>query len=462
MIYLKVTMLVIDSTIVNGKILVPSGEIMRVGIGINEGRIVTISKESNLPKSDRVIDANGNIVLPGMIDMHVHFRDPGFTHKEDFESGSKAAAAGGITTVADMPNTLPQTNSLERFKTKKKIAKKKAVIDYSLYAFPSNLDHVSKFVEIGAIGFKIYMTRLRPDFSDISILDDAILLDTFKAISQTDVSAHVHLDNPSISNSIREKIKASGRKDHLIRIDLREASQIAEVEAAARAILLAKETGVKLHICHVMSWRVIELIRYAKSKGIKVTAEMMPAKLVVTMKDLERLGPNIWAFPIEREKHLADIYQALKDGTVDVFGTDHAPHTKEEKAKGWEDIWEMWESGSPQLQYALPMMLTEVNQGRLSLNDLVRLYSSSPAEILGIYPRKGAIRIGSDADLAIIDLKKKVTINSENIYSKAGYTPFEGKKARGIPIKTIVRGETIMEDGIVIGKPGYGELITRK
>ena len=132
MINLKVKMPVIDLSIVNGKILVPSGEIMRVGIGIDEGRIVTVSKEPNLPKSDRVIDANGKFVLPGMIDLHVHFRDPGFTHKEDFESGSKAAAAGGVTTIADMPNTLPQINSLERFKAKKKIVKKKAVIDYTL------------------------------------------------------------------------------------------------------------------------------------------------------------------------------------------------------------------------------------------------------------------------------------------------------------------------------------------
>lgn len=455
-------MSLIDLTIVNGKTLFPSGEIMSVGIGINDGRVVSIGTEANLPKSDRVINANGNFVLPGIVDMHVHFRDPGFTYKEDFESGSKAAAAGGVTTIADMPNTLPQTNSLERFEAKKKIVKEKAVIDYSLYAFPSNLKHVSKFVELGAIGFKIYMTKLRPDFSDISILDDDVLLDTFKAISQTGVSAHVHLDNPRISNSIREKFKLSGRKDHLVRIDVREASQVAEVEAAARAIILAKEAGVKLHICHVISWRVIELIRYAKAKGIKVTAEMMPARLVVTMNDLERLGPNIWAFPIEREKHLANIYQALKDGTIDAFGTDHAPHTKEEKAKGWENIWEMWQSGSPQLQYALPMLLTEVNQGRLSIQDLGRLYSSSPAKILGIYPRKGAIQIGSDADLTIIDLKKEVMINSENLYSKAGYTPFEGKKAQGVPIRTIVRGQTIMEDGLVIGKPGYGNLIRRQ
>ncbi len=452
----------IDLAILNGKILGPNGDILRAGIGIENGRIVSIGNEANLPRADEVIDARGNLVLPGMVDMHVHFRDPGFTYKEDFVSGTKAAAAGGVTTAADMPNSAPQTNTLERFEEKKKIAERKAVIDFGLYAFPSNLDHVTKFVEAGAIGFKIYMTRLRPDFSDISILDDGVLLDTFKAIAETDAPACVHLDNPDISRRIRERLKATGRKDHLVRIDLREASQVAEAEAAARAIILAEEAGVKLHICHVLSWRAIELIRYAKSRGVRVTAEMMPARLVITMDDLHRLGPNIWAFPVEREKHMEEIYQALRDGTVDAFGTDHAPHTKEEKAKGWENIWEMWQSGSPQLQYALPMLLTVVNKGGLSIHDLVRLYSTNPAKIMGMYPRKGTIRIGSDADIVIVDLKKEIKITSENLYSKAGYTPFEGKKAKGIPVRTIVRGVTVMEDGVVTGKPGHGVLIRRQ
>jgi dihydroorotase (multifunctional complex type) len=452
----------IDLVIVNGKILGPNGNILRAGIGIEDGRIVSIGNDVNLPRADEIIDAGGKIVLPGMIDMHVHFRDPGFTYKEDFVSGTKAAAAGGVTTAVDMPNSAPQTNTVEKFEEKKIIAERKAVIDFSLYAFPAKLDNVTTFVEAGAIGFKIYMTRLRPDFSDISILDDSILLDTFKAIAETDVPACVHLDNPNISGRIRERLKATGRKDHLVRIDLREASQVAEVEATARAIILAEEAGVKLHICHVLSWKAIELIQYAKSRGVNVTAEMMPARLVITMDDLHRLGPNIWAFPVEREKHMKEIFQALREGTVDAFATDHAPHTKEEKAKGWENIWEMWQSGSPQLQYALPMLLTVVNKGSLSIHDLVRLYSTNPAKILGIYPRKGAIWIGSDADLTIVDLKKEIKITSDNLYSKAGYTPFEGKKAKGVPIRTIVRGETVMENGVVTGKPGHGVLIRRQ
>lgn len=449
----------IDLVIKNGRILGPSRDILEAGIGVDEGRIVALGHDAHLPRANEVIDARGMLVLPGMVDMHVHFRDPGFTYKEDFETGTKAAAAGGITMAVDMPNCLPPTNTLKRFEEKIKIACEKAVVDYGLLPFPGDLDDVMKFVEAGAIGFKIYMTKMRPDFEEISILDDSVLLETFKAIAKTNVSAHVHVDNPQISDRIRKKFRDSGRKDHLLRVELNEEKAVAEVEATARAIILAKESGVKLHICHILTWESMEIVRQAKARGMKVTAEMMPAKLVTTMEDVRRLGPYVWAFPVDREEHIDDIYKALTDGTIDAFATDHAPHSKAEKDRGWENIWEMWQSGSPQLEHILSLMLTLVNKGKVSIQDLVRLYSKSPAKILGIYPKKGTIQIGSDADLVLVDLKKEEKIASERIYSKAGYTPFDGKKVKGVPMRTIVRGKTVMNEGEVIGKPGYGELI---
>lgn len=362
---------------------------------INEDMIIKIEEGIHDDKID-TIDAKGKFVVPGMIDVHVHMREPGFEHKEGFLTGSKACAKGGVTTFIDMPNTNPATITTDALKAKRKLAKKNSVVNYGFH-FGGSLEGNGKEIR------------------------DA------KNICSTKVFMNVSTGKMII-------------EDETILDDIFEASKIisvhAENEMVKKSIDLAKKHNTPLYICHVSTKEELEYIKEAKAEGLEVYAEVTPHHLFMTEKDKNNL--NIMKPELRTKGDVAALWDAVEDGTIDTIGTDHAPHLLEEK-EAKETF------GVPGIETALPLMLNEVNKGTLSLKKLVKLYSKKPAKIFGISGR-GKIKEGNYADLLILDITKEYKIKNKNIISKCGWTPFDGWKVKGAVDTTIVNGKIVYQN----------------
>jgi len=455
--------LTVDLVIKNGKAVMPDG-LYEVGLAIDEGKIVCIGKASKLPKADHTIDASGKIVLPGIIDAHVHLREPGTPQREDFETGTKAAAAGGITTVLEMPVSTPAVASAEALNRRIELLKNRAVVDYGLYAGAGthNLQQIPSLAKAGAIAFKTFLTHpppeREPEYRGVYAVDDGSLLEIFGAVSKTGLRSCVHAENNTIIERNIAKLKESKRLDPPAHAESR--PNVVEVEAVERAITLAKTANAKLHLCHTSTREAMEIIQSAKRSGMDITAETCPQYLTLTSEVMKKSGPYAKINPPLRSS--ADVnamWSAVNGGTVDIIASDHAPFPKEEKDVGWTDIWKA-PAGMPQLETMLPLLLTKVNERRISIERLARLMSTNPARIFGLYPRKGAIRIGSDGDITIVDLKKQKTIRKEEMHTKGrSVTVYDGWEVKGVPTATIVRGQIVMDESGVVGKVGYGQFL---
>jgi len=466
----------LDLAIKGGQVCVPSG-LIKTDIAVKDGKVVALGSASLFQAADKTIDASDKIVLPGLIDTHAHFREPGLTHKEDFTTGSMAAAAGGVTTFFDMPNVKPPTNTVERFREKRKIAKQKSIVDFNhivgvtdnrsqkrvagrgenlVLEYRPLFQEIPKLARAGAAGFKIFMADgVYPHPSELFVDDDGILLDLFEVIVKAGLVVSVHpLDKSIYDNDIR-KMNAKGRKDPIAFYDVRARYDgISMTSGVARLLPLQKVTGVKLNLLHVYTNDSLELIRSARKSGQRFTTEANPQHLFFRLSDVKKLGP--FAVTATTPTNREALWAALFDGTIDLIATDHAPHLGEEMESGWKDINGI-PYGEPGIQEYLSLLLTEVNRGRLPLERLSKLCSENPARTFGIYPRKGAIKVGSDADFAVVDMKREQKIRPG--YSKCGWTPYEGWRVKGLPVKTIVRGTVVMDDGTITVKPGFGDWI---
>lgn len=443
----------VDLVIRNGKIVTPQGIYEGDDIAVEKGEIVAIEKQGSSPEAKENIDAKGKYVLPGIIDVHVHFREPGYTYKEDFETGSMAAAAGGVTTVCDMPNNQPFCSTVKAFQQKLEFIRNKAYVDYGLVAavVGDTIEEIPKLAEAGINVFKIFMGAT---VGGVPAPDDGGMLRAFQLVAQTGLRIGVHAENNPIMDYLTAKLKEAGRTDPLAHVEAR--PPVAEVEAIQRAVLFAAETGCNLHIYHLSSKEGVELIKASQEKGVQVSAETGPHYLLLDCNYMKKLGSILKMNPpVRSREHGEALWQGLLDGTVEVIATDHSPHTPEEKIK--ENIWEAI-PGFAGVETSVPLMLTQVNEGRLSLMTYVKLASENPARLFNLYPKKGTIQIGTDADFTIVDMAKEGVINSEKLHSKTKITPFDGWGVKGLPVYAIVRGNVVMKDGEIVGKP-HGELI---
>jgi len=421
-----------------------------VDIGIEKGKIISIGKPYSLQENNvkKEIRAEGLHVLPGVIDLHVHFRDPGFTYKEDFFTGSTAAAVGGVTTVFDMPNTNPRVADMNSYQKKKMMIEGRSFVDYSLLGsiMNDNLDHLLEQVSAGVLGFKAMMVLSSMKSPTV---EDAILLKALWILRDTGCPIIVHAENTSIVNHETNRLIKEGKKDFHAYLESR--PNIAEKEAIQRAITLAEEVNGKLHIAHISSKEGVDLVRQAKQKGLKVSAETAPHNLVLCDQDYEKIGAAMLINPpIRKKEDLNALWEGLLDGTIDVISTDHSPHSEEEKFR--ESIWDTI-PGFVGVETNVPIMLTQVNKGLMTLEQYVAVSSVNQAKLMNIYPKKGSITIGADADLTIVDMNQEGFISKENLHSKKRITPFEGFKVKGMPVYTIIRGNIVMERGKVIGEP---------
>ena len=398
-------------------------------IKIDDGKITDISKTPL--KASKTIDMKSNYVLPGFIDPHIHFRDPGLTQKEDFKTGSKAAANGGFTTVIDMPNTLPKTNTYKALKEKIQIAERKSVVNFELQAGPNTLDEMERMMELNPIAFKVFMD-LESDESLEKIFHDLSLLK-----QRTDYNGLVatHCEKKSIVERETGRLKEKAENEA---IDYTYARPVeSEDESVRQAIDLARANQLRLHICHLSSRKSLSMAKSA-SKSMPVSWEFTPHHLLMDNSSYNIYETFIKTNPPLREKQDSVRISDLDDGSI--IGTDHAPHTLEDKTKG------VWASspGIPNLETVVPLLLTEVNKGNIDLKIIPKIFSQNAAKVYEL-KNKGEIAIGKDADITVIDLTQEGKFNIDEFETKAEYSPFDGWEYQGLPIMTIVNGKIVMD-----------------
>lgn len=451
--------MVVDIVIKNGKIFTQQG-LLDAGLAIDDGKIVMIAKEAYLPGAERVIDAGGKLVIPGGIDAHVHtYGGEKTRHRDDFRSGSTAAVAGGTTMFVDFAGWGGNVRS--EFEEKRKIGEKESSIDFSLHAYVLNeeaIDDIPYLAGKGAASFKHVMANCD---GLTNIMSDGLLLESFSKVKEVDGIVTVHAENEQIRSYFAEKLKRAGRSDPLAHAESR--PRICEDEAVMRAILFAAEVDVALHVFHVSSGNAVGFIGQAKSRGLRVTCETCPHYLFFTQEDLKNLGPYLQVNPcLKHKSDLETLWRALADGLIDIVTSDHYAPLRVEKEKGWRNIWET-EGGVPGIETRIMLLMSEgVNRGRISLDRFVDAVSTRPAKIFGFYPKKGVIRVGSDADIVIIDMDKEFKITADKLHHRADWTPYEGFRIKGVPVLTIVKGKIMAENGEVWEDPGYGNFIGRK
>jgi dihydroorotase len=406
-------------------------------IAIKEKKIVKIGKIEE--SSKETIDAKGLIVLPGCIDTQVHFREPGSTDAEDLNSGSKAAILGGITSVFEMPNTNPPTSNLIEFQKKIDLAKNRMFTNHAFYfgATPDNSNELSNLKNlVGCCGVKLFAGSSTGDL----LVDKE--KDIEKIFEHTSKVVAVHSEDEEILNTNKKLIKDGDVHSHPVW-----RSEECAISSTRRIVRIAERYKKKAHILHITTKQEIDFL--SQHKG-NITFEITPQHLTIFAPDCyDKLGTYAQMNPPIRDKsHYDRLWYGVRNNLNDTIGSDHAPHLKENKEK----IYPSSPSGMPGVQTLLPIMLNHVNDGKLTIKQLIRLICENPIKIFNIKD-KGFIRESFDADLTIIDMNKISTIDNNNIASKCGWTPFHGKKVKGFPVYTIVNGITKMKNGSILGEP---------
>jgi allantoinase len=458
-----------DLIVKGAKVLSLDETLAEFRICISDGKIVALDRDGSSPpssSSSHVIDAHGKLVLPGLIDPHVHFRDPGLTYKEDFESGSRGAAAGGVTVVFDMPTTIPVVTSASILEEKREIVGKKSLIDYGLIAAASdhNLGQIGPLARAGAIAFKTFLVAPPKDRlaeqAGAFVRNEEELAKAMSAVAKTGLVHCVHAESDSQIASLVKKIREEGREaEPMSHFDSRPNSS--EADAVFAALGAAKRSpGSRLHVLHVSAKESVGLIGDAKRQGVDVSAETCPQYLYFTKEFLKAKGPYAKHNPPARtEEDRAALMAGLSSGVIDMTATDHAPHSKEEKERGRDDIFRA-PSGIPGVETRLPLLLTLVSKGALELRVIPKITSEAAARRFGLFPAKGCIEVGSDADLTFVDYDEEWTIDSSKLQTKARECDvYDGMQVKGRVTHTILRGQLVFEQQVGFGKPGMGRML---
>ena len=446
--------MIVDLVLSNAKAYIDN-EIVDCGLAIEEGKIFKIGKETSMPRAETKIDLKHLLVMPGLVDTHVHLRDEGKSYKEDFYSGTAAAAAGGITTVLDMPNNNPVTMTTETLRERMKIAERKVLVNVGFYSeFPKNTEEIVEIIREGAMAFKLYLAE---QVGGLNIDDDHALWEACKIVSRLKVPVAVHAEDGKMLRRTEEELKRTNHND--VEAFLKAHSESVEVKAVKRLLNIAKQTGVHVHFCHISTKNGLKAIVDAKESGMSITCETTPHNLFLSVDDLIRIGTLALTMPPVREKHhITALWDGIKNGWIDSLASDHAPHTLgEKKAKL---VWNV-KVGIPGLETTLPLLLTEVKRGRLSITQIVRLMSEKPAEIFRLRG-KGHLKEGNKADLVVVDLDRTYRIDASKFHSKAKYSPFDGWNVEGKPVRTFVNGRLVMDEGEIVAEMGSGGIIRRE
>jgi allantoinase len=453
-----------DLTITGGEIVTEHGR-WHADVGIDQGQIVALATPGSLGSATETLDASGMLVLPGAVDIHFHARTPAYPQRGDFHTETQAAAAGGVTTVLEMPISKPGCATPQIFRNRRRLIEEQAIIDVGLYGAPGTLnrDDVLGMVEEGAIAFKIFLHRpvlgREDEFVGICLTEDEELYQTLALVKQTGRRIVVHCESDSMLEAGLSRIQAERRKDLQAHMDSR--PPVVEAVAVAKLLTLAEDLRTPVHVAHVSSAHAVDVIRRFQQDGVDVSAETCPHYLFFTEEDYLRLGPYAKFNPPIRS--LADqraLWAGLADGTLSVVTSDHGPYEVEEKERGRGATW-LAPSGGPGVQTLLPMMMTAALKGRLSVEQVVRLVSSEPARLFGLTGRKGTVEPGADADICVYDPRPEIELTRDKMFSKARDVNklYDGMSLRGEVLATISAGRIVFREGKVLVDKGSGRFI---
>jgi allantoinase len=447
----------VSTLLVKGGWLVDELSIRPADVLVEDGHVQAILRPDPARAAENVLDASGLHILPGLVDAHVHFNEPGRTEWEGFVTGTTAAAAGGITTVCDMPlNCHPPTLDSRALAIKRSAIAGHAVVDYALWGgvVPESLEHIAELQRDGVVGIKGFLCD--SGLAEFPHMDEFALVEAMQrtAALRPPLLLTLHAEDPAQTQLRARQVRAAGHRSALDWAASRPPST--EVEAVRSALEAARETGAKVHFVHLSTAPAARLVAAARAEGLDVSAETCPHYLLLDTHDLERLGGfGKCAPPLRDRADVDELWEALAEGALDWIASDHSPCPPE--MKQLDDIWSAW-GGLAGVQTLLPALLTEgVHARALSLPRLVSLTSGTPARRLGLYPRKGVLEPGSDADLALVDVEHEWTLTEADLHTRWPINPFVGHTFRGRVIATLVRGTEVWRAGRARVAPGYGQ-----
>ncbi|TXT54826.1 MAG: hypothetical protein BAJATHORv1_50077 [Candidatus Thorarchaeota archaeon] len=438
----------VDIVIRNGRLLFESG-LVQAGIGIRDGIISIIATDNHLPDADRVIDAKQKIVMPGLIDGHAHIHDRGMLDHEEFTPGSFAAAAGGVTTIVDMP-LVSQMDTPDMLQEKIADGSNLSIVDFAFNVGMMNAENypiVPEMIARGAASFKAFTCE--PFYTNSGVISRLL-----SEVSVNGGHVTIHCEDQGVLDEFSKDML--NEWDAPISHSLSRPN-LAEQLAVRHVIGIAEKTGGHLHIAHISTREGIREVERGKLNGVMVTTEVCPHHLMFHRDEMNRIGPKSKMNPPLRSKQdKAELWSALLRGMIDITVSDHAPCPIEKKEEGRDDIRQAW-AGVDGIQMILRVLLSEgLNKNRISYPRLLQVASKNPAKIFGLYPKKGILQVGSDADIVIVDQTKEEKITAEMMLSKCDWTLYEGLKMKGVPLMTLVRGVPVYEEGRILVKPGHG------
>jgi len=437
-----------DTLIYNGRLVLEDGTQDHVSIAIKDGKIAALLQGRDDVEAHERIDAEGTYILPGLVDSHVHINEPGREDWEGFETGSQSAAAGGVTTFIDMPlNSSPCTLDKDSLELKIRAGEAHSIIDFACWGgvTPENLDKVEELQQNGVVAVKGFTSHSGLD--EYKRIDDGMLYDLITQMGKTDGILALHAENEELIQNFTEKLKNSGRIDR--RAFSESHSPITETSAVHKALFLLRNNPVpgKMHFVHTTVASCVKEIHEAKNDGYPVTVEVCPHYLTFTEDDLVEKGPVAkCAPPLRSADEKEKLWQCVKEGLVDVIGSDHSPTLCENKNSGNDNIWNAW-GGISGLQFSLSTLYTEgVVKRNVPFHQIVELMTKKPARLFGLYPKKGCIRVGADADIALFDPKVSWKVTKNDLHYKNKCSAYIGKELQGKVRMTLSRGTVVYNE----------------
>lgn len=443
----------VDLAIRGGQVVTPAG-LFRADVYVHEGQIVGLG-HLGLSAQD-VIDAGGLIALPGVVDSHVHFMDPGAPEREDFPTGSAAAAIGGATTVIEHTHAHPVVDR-QTLRDKMEYLRTRSVVDFGLgaHVVPESIDQARDVWEAGALFLKVFTCTTH---GILGFTNDE-LLRLFRGVREFNGVCLVHAEDESLTTSAERRLRTLGRMDPDVIFEWR--SREAELTAVNMVALLARLSGARVVIAHVSHAAVVDLIQRERERGALLWAEGCPQYFYLLEQEVRGQGPFRKFTPPARARDpqdLQEMWRRLATGQITHIATDHAPATRDQKQEG--SIWDV-HFGLPGVETTATMLLNGVAEGWLSLSRLAEVLSEVPARLYGLYPRKGHLQPGADADVMLVEPSRERVLSDDQIVSRAGWTPYAGRRVQGEIVMTILRGQRIAQDGKLLAEPGVGRYLTR-
>lgn len=457
----------LDLILKNAKVYLEDRFVEGISVGVQAGRIAAIAAPECMPEGAQTLDLTGEYLIPGTIDTHMHVRDPGHTERGTFYTETMAAAAGGVTTILEQPISVPPQHNVEILERRIARAEAQCVVDFAFYGAAGG-EYLEDIAQLAADGRIVaYKTFLHAppegreqEFQGLTMADDAQLYAGMQELAKTGLFCAFHAENNDMIAANIRRLRAEGRVSPEYHCVSR--PTVAEVTSVERILNFVRETGARVEIAHVSCPEVMELLRQAKKDGLPVYVETCPHYLFLTEEDMVKFGPYAKCNPPVRSRAQAEkLWDYINDGTVDYMGSDHSPFLVEEKTRGLKDIFAA-AAGFPGADLRLPLMLDAVAEGRTTLEKVVELLSVNPARCFGLYPTKGTIQVGADADFTLFRMDRHTVVDKARNYSHARdiAIPYDGRELKCAVTGTIVRGRAVMRDGVVDETAkAYGHLV---